>query len=75
MRAILGILLVLVVALIAAFALGLVDLNATGGKLPEIRAEAGKLPDVDVSTAEIDVGTKNETIEVPTIDVKRANEK
>ncbi len=75
MRALLGVILVLVVGLIAAFALGLVDLNAKGGKLPEIRAEAGKLPEVDVKTAKVDVGTKKETIEVPTIDVKRANEK
>lgn len=75
MRAILGIVLVLVVGLIAAFALGLVNLNTSGGRLPEIRADAGKLPDVDVTTAKVDVGTKKEVIDVPTIDVKRADEK
>ena len=75
MRAILGLVLVLVIGLIAAFALGLVDLNAKGGKLPEIRADAGRLPDVDVTTAKVNMGTKKEVIEVPTIDVKRANEK
>ena len=37
-----------------------VDINATGGQLPEYNVQG---PDVDV-------GTKNETIQVPTVDVK-----
>ena len=37
-----------------------VDVNVSGGQLPEYNVQG---PDVDV-------GTKNETIQVPTVDVK-----
>lgn len=75
MRAILGLALVLVLGLIAAFALGILDLNASGGKLPQVTAEAGRLPSVEVKTGKVEVGTKKEVIEVPTVGVKRADER
>ncbi len=75
MRALLGIALVVVIGVAAAFALGFLNLDASGGKLPEIKAEAGSLPDVDVKAGSIDVGTRNETIEVPTVEVKKADER
>ena len=71
MRAILGILLILVVGLIAAIALGFVDLNARGGKLPEIHANGGSLPSVDVKTGSIGVGSHNTTVDVPTVETKK----
>jgi hypothetical protein len=75
MRTLLGIALVVVIGVAAAFAFGFLDLDASGGKLPEIRAEAGKLPNVDVKTGSIDMGTRNETITVPTVEVKKADER
>ena len=36
-----------------------VDVNASGGQLPEFNVEG----------PEVEVGTKNETVEVPTVDV------
>lgn len=68
MRAILGILLVVVIAGIAAFALGFLDVDKTkDGKLPVIRAEGGQLPGFEVSTGKLEVGTKNTTVEVPNV--------
>jgi hypothetical protein len=77
---------ILVLAVIAAFAFGLVDINQTKEtKLPEVSVQGGQAPAFDVDTAKVDVGTKNttievpkvktekETIEVPSIDVKKAN--
>lgn len=68
MRAILGLLLVIVLAGIAAFALGFINIDKTkDGKLPAIRAEGGALPAFDVKTGGIEVGTKNTTVEVPNV--------
>lgn len=36
-----------------------VDVNATGGQLPEY----------NVTTPDVDVGTENKTVQVPTVDV------
>ena len=41
-----------------------VDVNATGGQMPEF----------DVKGPDVDVGTKNTTVEVPTIDVNVPDE-
>jgi hypothetical protein len=86
MRAILGVLLVVVLAGIAAFALGFINIDKTkDGKLPAIRAEGGTLPAFDVKTGGLEVGTKKttvdvpnvgthkETIETPTVGVKKAD--
>ena len=50
-----------------------IDVNATGGQMPEYDVEG---PDVDVGTTnetvqvpELDVEMQNETVETPTIDV------
>ena len=60
-------------SLIAPFALGLAacDVDQTEeGEMPEVRVEGGNMPEYDVETADVDVGTKEETVEVPTIDVE-----
>jgi len=65
-------LLVLVALVIAAFAFGLIDINQTSkGSLPDVNvsAEGGSVPTFDANTANVDVGTKDETIQVPTVDV------
>ncbi|WP_293879987.1 hypothetical protein [Sphingomonas sp.] len=77
---------VVVIAGIAAFALGFINIDKTkDGKLPAIRAEGGQMPGFDVKTGKVEVGTKKttvdvptvgthkETIETPTIGVKKAN--
>ena len=39
-----------------------------------MKVEGGQAPKFDANMGKIDVGTKNETVKVPTIDVKIANE-
>lgn len=77
---------ILVLAVIAAFAFGLIDINQTKEtRLPQVSVTGGQAPAFDVNTAKVDVGTKTTTvevpkvetekraIEVPTLDVKKAN--
>lgn len=44
------------------------------GELPEVTAEGGQLPEYDVDTADVDVGTREETITVPDVDVTMPDE-
>lgn len=69
-----GIIIVVILVLFGlAWATGIVDFDQTQeGQLPDVSVEGGQLPKVDADVADVDVGTKNETIEVPTIDVDRA---
>ncbi len=77
-----------VLAIIAAFAFGLIDINQTKEmKAPEVSVQGGQAPAFDVDTAKVDVGTKTtdvtvpkvevgtakEAVKVPTIDVQKAN--
>lgn len=39
------------------------------GELPEVEVREGQLPEYDVETADVEVGTETETIEVPEVDV------
>jgi hypothetical protein len=65
--------LVIVALVVAAFAFGLIDIDQTKSlKTPDVSVTGGQAPAFDVNTATVDVGTKKETIEVPTIDVKPA---
>jgi len=68
-------LLVIVALVIAAFAFGLVNIDQVReGKVPEIAVTGGEAPKFDVDTARIDIGSKKETVEVPTINVERADD-
>jgi hypothetical protein len=61
---------VLVVAVIAAFAFGLIDINQTkDAKLPEVAVQGGQAPAFDVDTAKVNVGTKETSVEVPKVEV------
>lgn len=77
-----------ILAVIAAFAFGLIDINQTKEmKVPEVSVQGGQAPAFDVDTAKVDVGTKQtditvpkvevgttkEDIKVPTVDVQKAN--
>jgi hypothetical protein len=75
-RTILIIVLVALVALAIAWALGLFQVEADGQlKAPDVNVSGGEVPDVDVQAADVDIGTKTETIEVPTVDVTPPDEK
>lgn len=52
----------------AAIYLTDVDLTQTA-ELPEVQVEGGQMPAVDVDVADIDVGSKEVSVEVPTIDI------
>ena len=63
---------IIAATLIAPFALGLAacDVDQTEeGEMPEVSVEGGNMPEFDVETADVDVGTKTTTVEVPTVDV------
>jgi hypothetical protein len=66
---------IIVLAVIAAFAFGLVDISQTREtKLPEVAVQGGQAPAFDVDTAEVDVGTRNTSIEVPKVEVGTTKE-
>jgi anti-sigma-K factor RskA len=70
---------ILVVAalVVAAFAFGFINIDQTKtAKLPDVKVETsgGQAPAFDVDTAKIDVGTKEETIKVPTVTMEKAKD-
>lgn len=79
MRAILLIMIVAVVALIAAFATGLIDVSQTReARAPSIeagdgaiRAQGGQSPAFEVQTGSVEVGTREANVAVPKIEVSR----
>lgn len=57
---------------VGCLALGACDVDQTKeGELPEVEVNAsgGQLPEFDVDAPTVNVGTENKTIEVPTVDV------
>lgn len=67
--------LLLVVVIVALFVFRVIDVRQTReAALPEIRTEGGQLPAFDVDTPDVEVGTRNETVKVPEISVRRADE-
>lgn len=72
MRVIGGLLLVILLVVGAGIALGFIDLQKTSeGKLPEVSIKQGTLPKYEANVAKVEVGTRNETVEVPTVNVKK----
>lgn len=60
-------------ALIAPLSISLAacDVDQTEeGEMPDVEVSGGNMPKFDVETADVDVGTKTTTVEVPTVDVK-----
>lgn len=82
MRAVLFILILAVVALIFAFATGLLDVSQTReAKAPQISAttngvsaRGGQSPAFDVETGSVSLGTKPKQVQVPTVKVNRPSE-
>lgn len=74
-RPLLILVLVVLALAVVAWLTGLIDFDASGElEAPKVEVTGGEVPSVDVDTADIDVGTKTETIEVPTIDVDKAGD-
>ena len=57
------------------FATGFWKADVSGGDVPEVSVKGGELPKVDVDSKAVVVGTKKETIDVPTVGVKDNGEK
>lgn len=63
---------ILATSLVLPFALGLAacDVDQTQeGELPEVDVRGGQMPEFDVETADVDIGTKETTVEVPDVDI------
>ena len=59
-------------ALVGCFALIACDVDQTKeGEMPDVdvNASGGQLPEFDVDAPEVTVGTENKTVQVPTVDV------
>ena len=70
--------LLIVSALLGAGALTLAgcDVQKTqNGEAPKVKVEGGQLPAYNVTGPDVNVGTKNETVQVPTVEVKTGSEK
>ncbi len=68
MRGLLALIVIVVLALVVASATGLINLTSSGKlEAPKIQATGGSVPNVDVNTGKITVGSKNESVTVPTV--------
>lgn len=66
-----------VLAMASAFGIAACDVDQTKeAELPDVdvNASGGQLPQYDVDAATVNVGTENKTIEVPTVDVDAPKE-
>lgn len=67
----LAIVVILILAVVGIlFATGFWKADVSGGDVPEVSVKGGELPKVDVDSKEVVVGSKKETIDVPTVGVK-----
>lgn len=72
MRAILVLLIIVVLAGIAAIALGYVNVTQTKtASLPSISVQGGSAPAFNVQTANVSVGTEKHVVETPTVNVQK----
>ncbi|MDX3900927.1 MAG: hypothetical protein QHC40_10520 [Sphingobium sp.] len=67
-----GLLVIGLVIVAVAFAFGFISLEQTrDARLPEVAIKKGALPAYKADVAKIEVGTRNETVELPTVDVAK----
>jgi hypothetical protein len=79
MRAVLAILIVAVLAVLVAVWTGFLNIDQIrGAKAPSVSAthngvvaKGGQTPAFDVETGSVEIGTKNTTVKVPSLTVKR----
>jgi hypothetical protein len=78
MRAVLLVLIIAVVAVIIAIAIGFLNINQIrGAQAPQVSAtgngvvaKGGQAPAFDVQTGSVKVGSKEKTVNVPTLEVQ-----
>lgn len=67
-----SIVLIAVLVFGVAWAFGLVNLQQTrDARLPSVAVQGGQLPTFNADVAKVDVGTKEKTVEVPSISVEK----
>lgn len=67
-----GLLLVVLILVGIAFAFGYIKLNQTeDASLPRLEVKGGTMPEYKLNTPEVNVGTRNETVEVPVMEIKK----
>lgn len=72
MRFLASLVLLVVIVVGVAWAFGFVSLNKTqDAKLPTVSVEGGQSPKFEANVAKVDVGTKTENVEVPTVHVEK----
>ena len=82
MRAILTVLILAVLAILVAVVTGFLDINQIrGAKAPEVSAtqngvvaKGGQTPAFDVQTGSVEIGSRNATVQVPSLAVKPPQE-
>jgi hypothetical protein len=82
MRAVIFILILAVVIIIIAVATGFLDINQIrGARAPDVAATGngvtatgGQAPAFDVETGSVKVGTKEQTVKVPTLTVQKPDQ-
>jgi hypothetical protein len=59
---------------LSAFALTACDVEQTEeAELPDVDVQGGQMPEYDADVADVEIGTEEKTVEVPTIDVDEAD--
>jgi hypothetical protein len=68
MRALLGLIVIIILGLVVASSLHLINFT-TSGKLeaPKVQTVGGSVPNVEVNTGKINIGTENKSVAVPTV--------
>lgn len=66
---------IIVLLIVVWFAFTMINVDVTEeGALPEVKVEGGQMPKAEVTTGDVNVGTEEKTVTVPTIDVQPAPE-
>jgi hypothetical protein len=52
---------------------GLLNVQMQSGQMPKVSVDGGQLPKVKAETGSIDITTENKTVEVPKVEVKKAD--
>ncbi|CAN5289923.1 hypothetical protein BH10PSE12_BH10PSE12_10810 [soil metagenome] len=67
-----GFLLVALILVATAFAFGLVRVQQTrDAKVPQVQVQAGTLPTYKADVVKVEVGSKEEKVRVPTVNVQK----
>jgi hypothetical protein len=75
MRTLLAILGIVVLVVVVLMALGFINIDQTRtAQLPSVHVSGGQAPKFQANVGSVDVGTKTETVKVPTVDVNKPGE-